>query len=68
VYHDSRPIGLVTTGAYGYTVDQGLAFAYLAPEFSVPGTELDVRVVGEFRPARVLGEPVYDPSSSQLRM
>ncbi len=63
-----RPIGLVTTGAYGYTVDQGLAFAYLAPEHASPGTPLSVRVVGEHRPARVLDEAVYDPSSSRLRM
>jgi dimethylglycine dehydrogenase len=68
VYHDGRPIGLVTTGAYGYTVDQGLAFAYLAPEFATPGTELEVRVVGEMRPARVLADAVYDPTSSRLRM
>ncbi len=63
-----RPIGLVTTGAYGYTVDQGLAFAYLAPEHTEPGTELSVRVIGEHRPARVLAEAVYDPSSSRLRL
>ncbi len=62
-----RPIGLVTTGAYGYTVDQGLAFAYLAPEHCEPGTELSVRVIGDHRPARVLGEAVYDPTSSRLR-
>ncbi len=70
VYVDpaQRPIGLVTTGGYGYTVDQGLAFAYLAPEHATPGTELFVRVLGEFRSARVLGEPIYDPSSSRLRM
>ena len=28
---------------------------------------LFVRVVGEFRPARVLAEPAYDPSSARLR-
>ena len=52
VYADGRVVGLVTTGAYGYTVDQGLAFAYLAPEHCAPGTELEVRVVGDLRPAR----------------
>ncbi len=62
------PVGLVTTGAYGYTVGHGLAFAYLAPEHAEPGTELSVRVLGDFRPARVLGEPAYDPSSRRLRM
>ncbi|MEM9564794.1 MAG: FAD-dependent oxidoreductase [Actinomycetota bacterium] len=68
VYADGRPVGLVTTGAYGYTVGHGLAFAYLAPEHAVAGTELEVRIVGDFRPARVLGEPAYDPSSARLRM
>ncbi|MDH5520490.1 MAG: aminomethyltransferase family protein, partial [Acidimicrobiia bacterium] len=62
-----RPIGLVTTGAFGYTVDQGLAFAYLAPEHCEPGTELSVRVVGDHRPARVLDQAIHDPSSSRLR-
>ena len=42
--------------------------AYLAPEHTAPGTELSVRVVGDLRPARVLGEAIYDPSSSRLRM
>jgi dimethylglycine dehydrogenase len=68
VYHHGRPIGLVTTGAHGYTVGHGLAFAYLAPEHATPGTELEVRVLGDFRPARVLAEPVYDPTSARLRM
>ena len=67
VYRDGRPIGLVTTGAHGYTVGHGLAFAYLAPEHAVPGTELEVRVVGEHRAARVLGEAAYDPTSTRLR-
>ena len=67
VYADGEPVGLITTGAYGHTVGQGLGFAYLAPEHGEPGTELQVRVVGEFRPARVLSEPIYDPTSARLR-
>ncbi len=62
------PIGLVTTGAYGYTVGYGLAFAYLATEHTRPGTELSVRVLGDLRPARVLGEAAYDPTGERLRM
>ena len=67
VYADGEPVGLITTGAYGHTVGQGLGFAYLSPEHSEPGTELQVRVVGELRPARVLSEPIYDPTSARLR-
>ena len=67
VYRDGRPVGLVTTGAYGFWVGQGLAFAYLNPADAEPGTPLTVRVLGDHRPARVLDAPVYDPTSARLR-
>jgi len=68
VYADGKPIGLITTAGHGYHLDQGLAFAYITPEHAVPGAELEVRVIGDLKPARVLGEPAYDPTSSRLRM
>ena len=68
VYAGGKPVGLITTGAYGHHVEQGLGFAYLAPEKVLAGTELEVRVVGELRRARVLDKPIYDPSSARLRM
>ena len=68
VYAKGKPVGLITTGAYGHHVKQGLGFAFLAPERVVAGTELQVRVVGELRPARVLDKPIYDPNSARLRM
>ena len=49
-------------------MQQGLGFAYLAPEHCVAGTELEVRVVGDLRPARVLDRPIYDPKSARLRL
>ena len=68
IYCDGEPVGLITSGAYGHYTRQGLGFAYLSPEKAAAGTELEVRVVGELRPARVLDKPVYDPNSSRLRM
>ena len=67
VYGGGRAVGMVTSGAFGFHVRKGLAFAYLAPEHAEPGTALEVRVVGEMRPARVLGEAVHDPSNTRLR-
>lgn len=68
VYAGGKPIGMITSGAYGHWVGQGLGFAYLSPEHCAPGTELEVRVVGELCPARVLDQPIYDPTSARLRM
>ncbi len=68
VFAAGRPVGLVTSGAHGHATQQGLAFAYLAPEHSTSGTELEVRVLGDQRSARVLSEAIYDPASARLRM
>ena len=67
VERSDRAVGMVTSGAFGFHVRKGLAFAYLAPEHAEPGTTLEVRVVGEMRPTRVLGEAVHDPSNTRLR-
>ena len=50
VYADGSAIDVVTTGAYGFHLQQGFAFAYLAPEYAELGTELEVRVVRGLRP------------------
>ncbi len=68
IYCNGEPVGLITSGAYGHYTKQGLGFAYLAPEKAAVGTELEVRIVGELRPARVLDKPIYDPNSARLRM
>ncbi|CAN5922766.1 hypothetical protein BH23ACT10_BH23ACT10_40350 [soil metagenome] len=34
---------------------------------ATPGTHLEVLILGERRPARVLAEPAYDPKNERLR-
>ncbi len=52
-------IGNTTSGCYSPALGKGLAFAYVPAMCSVPGSELDIEVMGIKRPARVLeGPPV----------
>ena len=67
VWRGERRIGFITSGGYGHWVQKSLAFAYLAPDCAEPGTALEVMVLGQRRPARVLGQPVYDPISDKPR-
>ena len=62
-----RSVGVTTSGGYGHAVGQSLAFAYVDPAHAAPGTALEVRMLGENRPARVLEGPVYDPKNERLR-
>jgi len=67
VYLDERCVGVTTSGAYGHHVGKSLAFAYVGPDRSGPGTELRVDLLGERCTATVLAEPVYDPQNLRLK-
>lgn len=60
---DGQVVGSTASVAYGTTIGKILAFAYIAPKAATPGTTLEVVIHGKPRPARVRGEPAYDPQS-----
>ena len=43
-----------------------IAFSYLPVELGVACTELEVELLGERRPARVVEQPLYDPQNERL--
>jgi dimethylglycine oxidase len=62
-----RPVGYVTSAAYGYAVGAGLAFAWVEPGTASEGAVLTVLVEGVEYAGRVVEDPVWDPSGSRLR-
>ncbi len=64
---DGSPLGLVTSGGFGFYTQKSLAFAYISESHSEPGTEMDVLILGEPQRATVRGEDAYDPTNSALR-
>jgi dimethylglycine dehydrogenase len=67
VLHGTECIGVVTSGAYGHRVRKSLAFVCVPPQFSAAGTAFDILIQGEERPAKVLGEPAFDPGNLRMR-
>nr|NIS41443.1 aminomethyl transferase family protein [Desulfuromonadales bacterium] len=67
VFVNGRVVGLTTSGAYGHTVRQSLAFAYVEPVYVKSGANLEVEILGHRRAAKVLGEALYDPQNLRLR-
>ncbi|OAN80739.1 dehydrogenase [Jannaschia sp. EhC01] len=64
---DGTPIGQVSSGAYGYSVNQSLALAYLKSGSAKPGDVVHVAILGRPHTARVLAEPPFDPNGQRLR-
>jgi dimethylglycine dehydrogenase len=61
-----KPVAYVASGGYGHTLAASIALAYLPAELATPGTELEVGLLGERRPARVAEQPLYDPTNERL--
>jgi len=67
VHHGEEVAGLATSGGYGYRLRRSIALAYVRADLSVPGTALEVEILGERRRAIVAREPLYDPDNLRLR-
>ena len=67
VRHDGRVLSRVTSGGQGYTVERSIAYAYLPRELAAEGTALDVEVFGQWVPAEVSAEPLWDPTGARIK-
>jgi len=67
VYDGDTVIGVTTSGGYGHFTQKSLGFAYVPPEYAVPGTRFEVELLGERCMATVQQDPVYDPDNQCLR-
>jgi aminomethyltransferase len=61
VVKDGQPVGVVTSGSYGPSVDRSIALAYVPAGLTSVGTELGVEIRGQARPARVVNTPFHPP-------
>jgi len=64
---DGTPVGQVSSGAHGYSVDTSLAIAYLKAGLAGPGDAVQVAILGRPHSARVLDRPPFDPDGARLR-
>jgi dimethylglycine dehydrogenase len=67
LYVGEELVGRSTGGNYGFRVEKSLALAMLRPDLAIPGTSLQIEVLGERYEATVLPESPYDPENRKLR-
>ena len=68
VWKDGEIVGEVTSGAWGYRIGKSIALGMIRPEFTNPGTELQIDIFGQKCAATVQpDEPLWDPANERLR-
>jgi len=63
---DGEIAGRVTSGGYGYTVGQSIAYAYIPARCPID-TRVEIDIFGTWIGGRVAKEPLYDPTGSRVR-
>ncbi|WP_136441797.1 GcvT family protein [Pacificoceanicola onchidii] len=67
ILKDGEAVGYVSSGGYAHRAGKSMAMGYVAAEHAVPGTALQVEILGTFHDAEVLGAPLYDPNGANMR-
>ncbi|XP_019615796.1 PREDICTED: dimethylglycine dehydrogenase, mitochondrial-like, partial [Branchiostoma belcheri] len=66
IWHQGEVVGFTTSGAYGYRVQESLAYAYVPLHLAQPGTVVQVELLGSRRPARVQQEPLVKRAREEI--
>ncbi|MEW6637480.1 MAG: FAD-dependent oxidoreductase, partial [Actinomycetota bacterium] len=67
VYHGRDAVGYVTSAAYGYSVGESIAYAWVPPELAEEGVRVEIRYFGERYGAAVAEEPLFDAAMKRMR-
>ena len=67
IFNGDEQVGMTSSGGYGHRVAKSIAFGYVPPGLSDPGTNLEVEVLGQKRPAEVVATPLYDPANQKMK-
>lgn len=67
IYHNGERVGMTSSGGYGHRVEKSIALGYVPPELAAEGIELEVDILNDRRPARVVSMPMYDPKNERMK-
>ncbi|PYO29590.1 MAG: glycine cleavage system aminomethyltransferase GcvT, partial [Candidatus Rokuibacteriota bacterium] len=56
---DGAPVGVVTSGSFGPSVERYIGMGYVATALAAVGSELEVEIRGKPQPARVVPTPFH---------
>ena len=67
ILKDGACVGYVTSGGYAHTVGQSMALGYLPTGLANADVELEIEINGEMFAAKVVDQPLYDPTGARMR-
>jgi dimethylglycine dehydrogenase len=60
-------VGRATGGNFGFRINASLALGMVRPDCAIPGTELEIEILGENYAAKIIADSPFDPRNERLR-
>ena len=60
-------VGFCTSGGFSHHSGKSIALGFLPAAIAAEGQRAEIEILGEMRPATVLGAPLFDPDGARMR-
>ena len=67
IWIGGKVVGFCTSGGYSHYARKSVAMGFLPVEAIRDGLEVEIEILGELRPARLITEPLFDPAMTRMR-
>jgi dimethylglycine dehydrogenase len=67
IWLDGQVAGFCTSGGYSHSTDTSMALGFVPAERVTDGLAVEIEILGERRPARLLAQPLFDPDATRMR-
>ncbi|MGH6719542.1 MAG: GcvT family protein [Alphaproteobacteria bacterium] len=67
IWHHGEVVGFVTSGGYAHYVEKSVALGFLPVDLIAEGREVEIEILGEMRPARMITRPLFDADAKRMR-
>jgi dimethylglycine dehydrogenase len=67
IWLDGRVQGFCTSGGYSHHADRSVALGFLPRERAAAGTQVEIEILGEMRPATLAAAPLFDAGGARMR-
>jgi dimethylglycine dehydrogenase len=67
IWLDDKVIGFVTSGGYAHYSKTSVALGFVPTELVAPGLSVEIEILGDRRPAKLITETLFDPRAERMR-
>jgi dimethylglycine dehydrogenase len=67
IWLDGTVVGFCTSGGYSHHAGKSVALGFLPTERIMDGLAVEIEILGQMRPARMIIEPLFDADGARMR-